>query len=78
MFGTDTCPYCLKQKALFGASFSKINYKNCKTDPTVCAVMDFEWIPAWSFADWSVLEWLQSLETLAEKSGCELPDDNSE
>lgn len=46
MYGTETCPYCLKQKELFGDSFKKINYINCMEEPIKCSEVGIEGIPA--------------------------------
>ena len=76
MYGTNTCPYCMKQKAMFWDSFSKVDYVNCQENPTECTIQNIEWIPAWIFADGSKLQWLQELQTLADKTNCKLPGDN--
>ena len=78
MYGTDTCPYCLKQKAMFADSFTKVNFVNCQETPTECSIQNIQWIPAWIFSDGSRLQWLQDLEKIAEKTGCELPKEDAE
>jgi len=71
MYGTDTCPHCLRQKDLFGENFSLLNYVDCTQDPDACASQAIKGIPAWIMTDGSRLQGLQSLEVLIDKSGCE-------
>lgn len=71
MFGLATCGHCQKQKALFGASFAKINYTDCKTNPTACST--FQSVPTWEFKDGTQLVGEQSFATLGAKTSCALP-----
>ena len=45
LYGTTTCQYCLKQKALFGDSFSKINFVDCTKNPIQCDIAKVSEIP---------------------------------
>ena len=71
MYGTETCPYCMKQKETFWNDFKHITYINCGETPAVCGQANIQWIPAWEFADGSQKAGLQSLENLAALAGCE-------
>lgn len=74
MYGSKTCPHCLKQKAMFGDSFQYITYVECTQEAERCG-NELEWnsVPAWKFADWTQVEWLQELAVLAGKTDCLLP-----
>ena len=41
MYGTDRCPFCIKQKAEFGDAFKYINYVNCGLEENRQACEDF-------------------------------------
>lgn len=78
MFGAWWCPHCSNQKELFGASFKNINYTEC-SDPgsqsmnQTCKDAGVEGYPTWEFADKTRVSGEQSLASLGEKAGCELP-----
>jgi hypothetical protein len=77
-YGAWWCPHCADQKELFGSSFDYVNYVECSTAARTmnqtCQDAGIEGYPTWEFADGSRLGGAQSLETLAEKTGCELPE----
>lgn len=81
-YGSYTCQFCTTQKAMFGRSVSKIPYVECNlTDEngnavqnSVCVEEEIEAYPTWKFADGEVVTGAQSLEFLAEKTSCELPN----
>ncbi len=78
MWGAWWCPHCSKQKALFEGAFDKINYVECSAPGTrtmtqQCKEDGIKGFPTWQFADGSRVSGEQSLETLAEKTGCALP-----
>ncbi len=79
MYGAWWCPHCNDQKALFGSAFKKVSYVECspnqsKTMSQECKDAKIEGYPTWVLADDSRLSGQQTLETLAEKSGCALPE----
>jgi len=50
MYGTDRCPFCIKQKAEFGDAFKYINYVNCgnpKNPNPECINAGIGPIPCW-------------------------------
>jgi len=51
MYGTDWCPHCKDQKALFGKSFKKVNYINCDFNKQECVTMGVEGYPTWFVDD---------------------------
>lgn len=79
MYGTYWCPYCKKQKELFGRAFSRAKYVECampgnpRAQAPVCRDAGVQSYPTWTFADGTRLTGVQELSDLAEKSGCALP-----
>lgn len=78
-YGAFWCPHCDAQKALFGRSEKHLPYVECSTADgnnqlEVCTEAGIQSYPTWEFADGSRLTGEQSLATLAEKTGCELPE----
>ena len=73
MYGTEWCSHCKDQKEKFGASFKKIDYINCEIKKIDCTNAGVTGYPTWTLADGTKLVGGQSLETLANKSGCNLP-----
>lgn len=76
-YGAFWCPHCQNQKAMFGKSERHLNYVECSTADgsgqlAVCRDKGVESYPTWEFADGSRLTGEIPLETLAEKTGCEL------
>ncbi|MBI4599069.1 hypothetical protein HY734_02640 [Candidatus Uhrbacteria bacterium] len=78
MWGAWWCPHCREQKELFQGAFDKVAYIECsapgqKTPLPVCTKAGIKGYPTWEFTDGSRLSSTQTLETLAQKTGCELP-----
>ena len=77
MYGAWWCSHCENQKELFGSAFDRLNYVECSTAARTmnqtCRDAGIEGYPTWEFSDGSRLSGEQSLEMLAEKSGCTLP-----
>ncbi len=77
MYGAYWCDHCKSQKAMFGSSFEKVNYIECSLaggqgQTEECREAGIEGYPTWEFGDGERLGGEVALETLAEKSGCEL------
>lgn len=77
MYGAWWCPHCKDQKALFGSAFKKVNYVECSPNQSKamsqeCKDAGIKGYPTWVLADNTQLSGLQTFETLASKSGCEL------
>lgn len=77
-YGAFWCPHCQDQKKMFGASAKNLPYVECslpdgKTRTAICIEKDVQSYPTWDFADGSRETGTLPLETLAEKTGCELP-----
>ncbi|MEW6494634.1 MAG: hypothetical protein AB1589_19255 [Cyanobacteriota bacterium] len=73
-YGTHWCPYCTKQKELFGKeAFQQINYIECdpagkNAQPEVCQKANIEGFPTWEI-NGKQYAGLQSLQQLADISG---------
>lgn len=79
-YGAFWCPHCGEQKAMFKGSQDLLPYVECSTPDSkgqtdICIEKVIASYPTWEFADGSRLTGAQSLETLAEKTGCVLPND---
>lgn len=72
MYGTAMCPYCTKQKEMFGEAFARVDYVDCQKDPNACTENGIQGVPAWIFADGTMKQGLQDLSVIAEIAGCEL------
>ena len=65
MYGTEWCPHCKNQKALFGNSFQYINYIDCDKDRNACRDAEITGYPTWK-RDGQNYPGEQSLYRLAE------------
>lgn len=77
-YGAFWCPHCQNQKAMFGKSVKFLPYVECSTPNgqsqlEICTEKGIKGYPTWIFADESRLDGEIPLETLAEKTGCVLP-----
>ena len=77
-YGAFWCPHCQEQKALFGRSADKLPYTECsapngKDQLAVCEDAGIKSYPTWILQNGEILNGSQTLETLSEKTGCELP-----
>lgn len=78
-YGTFWCPHCQDQKKDFGSSKKYLPYvecssKNGKEQLPICKEAGIEGYPTWIFADGSELSGRLSLDVLAEKTQCVLPE----
>ena len=78
-YGAFWCPHCNDQKALFGKSAKKLPYVECSTPDgrgqlAVCKEAGIEGYPAWDFENGERIGGSLSFETLAEQTGCALPE----
>ena len=81
-FGAFWCPHCQNQEKEFQMSRQKLEsiglYKECSTpdgagQTQICKDEKITGYPTWKFPDGSELSGEVALSTLAEKSGCKLP-----
>jgi hypothetical protein len=78
MYGAYWCPHCTEEKEKFGSSFKNINYVECglkgqRGMTESCKQAGIKRFPTWEFPDGQREELVLSLETLSQKTGCELP-----
>lgn len=72
MYGTQTCPHCRNQKAMFGKGFDEIDYIDCQFDAQKCTVAGITGVPVWRGAEeGQELRGTQQLSALAASAGCE-------
>lgn len=71
MYGTERCPHCIEQKELFGESFKFIIYVNCDYEYSKCSEAGVQFTPTW-IVNGEKYVGVQSLEKLAELSGCQI------
>ncbi|HLC96181.1 MAG TPA: protein disulfide isomerase family protein [Candidatus Nanoarchaeia archaeon] len=74
MYGTDWCPHCKDQKAMFGPSFEYIDYVNCDFNRERCVAAGVQGYPTWIIEGLSY-PGTQQLTRLASLSGCTLTID---
>lgn len=70
MYGTDWCPHCKEQKALFGKSFSFVDYRNCDFSKEECDAAGIKGYPTWVI-DGKKHPGVQTIEELSTLSGCD-------
>ncbi len=71
MHGTDWCPKCIEQKALFGTSFDYVDYFNCDYNKEACRVAGVRGYPTWKIGG-KLYPGKQTMEELSSLSGCDL------
>jgi thiol-disulfide isomerase/thioredoxin len=77
-YGAFWCPHCQAQKALFGNSAKKLPYVECsapdgQTQTEICKQEGITGYPTWVFKDHSTSTGEMTLQELAEKTTCPLP-----
>ena len=78
-YGAFWCPHCQSQKKLFGRSARLLPYVECSTPDgrgqlPICTEKKIEGYPTWEFADGTRQSGEVPIATLAEKTGCPLPN----
>jgi glutaredoxin len=73
MYGADWCPFCQRQKAMFGETFREIDYIECdpnspKGQPALCEKANIQVYPTWEI-NGRLFQGLRTLEELAFLSG---------
>lgn len=79
MYGAFWCPHCQATKRMFGSSAKLLPYVECSTPDgkgqlQACIDKEIKNYPTWEFADGSRLTGERTLQELAEKTGCVLPE----
>ncbi len=77
-YGAFWCPYCNSQKELFGRSAKYLPYEECslpnRNQTAACSEAGIAQYPTWRFADGTEQVGPMSVEALAEKTGCSIPE----
>ncbi len=77
-FGTAECPWCTRQKELFGPATEFLPYIECspnvatEQELTMCEEAGVRGVPDWRFPGQEPVTGMQSIERIAELSGCEI------
>jgi len=75
-FGTAECPWCIRQKELFGEAAEFLPYIECtpgiatEQEITMCEEANVGGVPDWRFPGQEPVTGMQSIERIAELSGC--------
>lgn len=77
-YGAFWCPHCKATKALFGTAAQYLPYHECSTpdgkgELQECIDAGVKGYPTWVFPDGTRITGEQTLESLAEKTNCPLP-----
>jgi alpha-tubulin suppressor-like RCC1 family protein/glutaredoxin len=72
-YGVEWCPYCQKQKQLFGGSIHDINYVDCEKNRDICQDMKITNYPTWIFGHERITG-VKPLHTIEKYSECLLGD----
>lgn len=77
-YGAFWCPHCQAEKKLFGSSEKLLPYVECSTPDAqgqtqICKDNKIESYPTWTFKDGSQLNGEITLQQLADKTSCVLP-----
>jgi hypothetical protein len=77
-YGAFWCPHCKDQKRMFGNSQQYLPYTECSTPDgrgqlEVCRSAGVDGYPYWVFAGGATSSGTLSLESLAQKTSCQLP-----
>jgi len=70
MYGAYWCGHCQNQKKIFGSSFANVDYIECTEETQRCDDERITGYPTWKFLDGSSLNGVQTLASLAQKTGC--------
>jgi glutaredoxin len=71
MYGTEWCPHCQSQKALFEEFFQYINYVDCELNREDCIEKGIQGFPTW-IIDGESYPGEQPLSKLASLAKCEI------
>ena len=77
-FGTTECPWCTRQKELFGPAAEFLPYIECspnfatEEEAVMCEEANIGGVPDWRFPGQDPITGMQSIERITELSGCEI------
>lgn len=73
MYGTKTCPNCIKQKELFGDGVNELTLIDCDDQASLCQEKNIRGYPTWEFPDGRMIGGVIPLEYFSQQTGCALP-----
>lgn len=78
-YGAFWCTHCQSQKSLFGSAKQYLPYVECsnpdgQSQTAICIEKGIKSYPTWVFPDGTIQTGEVSLEDLAEKTSCVLPE----
>ena len=71
-YGTSGCPWCVRQREMFGQAAEYLPYVDCAEKKDECAEANVGGVPDWRFPDGSQQTGMQQIKELARLSGCDL------
>ena len=71
-YGNPTCPWCTKQRDMFGLAAEYLPYVDCAEKQAECEEANVGGVPDWRFSDGSQQLGMLPVEELAKLSGCQL------
>ena len=77
-FGTTECPWCTRQKELFGPAAEFLPYIECspnfatEQEAAMCEEANIGGVPDWRFPGQDPITGMQSIARITELSGCEI------
>ena len=71
IYGNDACQYTARELNFFGNSMRYLNYVKCAENKGLCDAKGVKITPTWGI-DGKTYEGVQSLQKLAELSGCKI------
>jgi len=77
-FGTTECPWCTRQKELFGPAAEFLPYIECspnfatEQETAMCEEANVGGVPDWRFPNQEPVTGMQSIERIVELSGCQI------
>jgi len=71
MYGTEWCPHCKDQKAIFGSAFEFIDYVDCEENKQACLNAGIRGYPSWVI-DGEITSGIHPISKLAQATGCTL------
>lgn len=69
-YGSQSCGYCTKQKAMFGSAARDLPYIECSGNSKACQDAGITGYPTWVFKDGTKKTGALSLESLKQFAGC--------
>jgi len=69
MYGTEWCPHCQRQKAMFGEAIAELAYVDCDKNAELCTAAGVKGYPTWVL-DGQLYEGEQTWKQIKDLTGC--------